>query len=266
MSNAEKKLREFYNSKGWHKKNSKDKYQDSILWEDNREVAKNYVSKCRLRLAEIIETSFINKICKLSLDVGCGPIQYEEYKKYYQKFKENHFLDISNQALNEARKVAKKNSKFICESAVNFKEKNKYNVIIMNHVLYHIDKDDQKIVINNLINALDKNGELFVTYTNKRSFWNFIFYFPQLIFNIFKSNNRKIYFYTHSVKWWQQFNNNVKIKMFPLRSLSSRESKILIPNNYYGKKFFNLLFNLEKKYPNFFIKFGVYYIVQITKK
>ena len=85
MSNAEKKLREFYNSKGWHKKNSKDKYQDSILWEDNREVAKNYVSKCRLRLAEIIETSFINKICKLSLDVGCGPIQYEEYKKYYQK-------------------------------------------------------------------------------------------------------------------------------------------------------------------------------------
>ena len=35
----------------------------------------------------------------------------------------------------------------------------------------HIDKDDQKVLfLNNLINALDKNGELFVFYTNKDLF------------------------------------------------------------------------------------------------
>jgi 2-polyprenyl-3-methyl-5-hydroxy-6-metoxy-1,4-benzoquinol methylase len=49
-------------------------------------------------------------------------------------------MDISQQALNEAKKVAKNNSKFICKSALNLKDIDVYDIIIINHVLYHIDK------------------------------------------------------------------------------------------------------------------------------
>jgi 2-polyprenyl-3-methyl-5-hydroxy-6-metoxy-1,4-benzoquinol methylase len=45
-------------------------------------------------------------------------------------------MDISQQALNEAKKV----SKFICKSALNLKDIDVYDIIIINHVLYHIDK------------------------------------------------------------------------------------------------------------------------------
>lgn len=266
MKNIEKNLREFYNNKGWHKNKLDDHYEDSVLWEDNREVSIDYVSKCRLRLAKLVENSCKLNNCNISLDVGCGPIQYSEYKKYYEAFKENHFLDISQKALDEASKVAKPNSKFICKSALEFKDENKYNAIIINHVLYHIDKNDQKEVIYNLINALKSNGKLYITYTNRYSIWNLIFYIPQLIFNLIKSKERRIYFYTYSINWWNQFHKNTNIKKYVLRSISSRESKLLIPNNNFGKKVLNFLFNLEKKFPNFFLFLGTYYIVEITKK
>ena len=82
--NTEKKLKEFYNNKGWNKKNGQ--FQDSIYWEDNRTVARKYVSKCRLRLAKLINRSLNKKNYNSSLEVGCGPIQYKEYLKYHAKF------------------------------------------------------------------------------------------------------------------------------------------------------------------------------------
>lgn len=266
MNDAEKNLKEFYNNKGWQKKSSSNFYEDSLLWEDNRKVATDYVSNCRLRLAKLIEHSCNFNNSDISLDVGCGPIQYSEYQKYYEKFKENHFLDISQKALDEASKVARLNSKFICKSALEFKDQNKYNTIIINHVLYHIDKNEQKNVINNLINALKSNGKLYITYTNKYSIWNIIFYLPQLVFNLVKSKKRRIYFYTYPMKWWRQFNYKTKVKKYVLRSISSRESKLLVPNNGLGKKILNILFNLEKKFPNIFLLIGTYYIIEITKK
>ena len=68
------------------------------------------------------------------------------------------------------------------------------------------------------------------------------------------------------MKWWKQFENITKIKKYVLRSISSRESKLLIPNNNFGKKIFKFLFNFENKFPNFFLNNGTYYILEITKK
>lgn len=264
--NIGKKVKEFYNKKGWNKKNGQ--YQDSINWEDNRLVAKKYISRCRLRLARLINKPFKKKKYDLSLEVGCGPIQYKEYLKYHEKFKINYFLDISQKALDEAKKIKVQNTKFICANIVNYKFKNKFNLIVMNHVLYHIDNKYQKKVIYNLINALEKKGKLFVTYNNKYSLWNIVFFIPQIIFNLFKSSERKIYFYKFSMKWWSQFEikNTIKIKKYPLRSISSRESKILIPDNSFGKKILDKVFVCEKKFPKLFLKLGTFYIIEITKK
>tara|TARA_A100001011_G_scaffold142431_1_gene150431 strand:- start:805 stop:1605 length:801 start_codon:yes stop_codon:yes gene_type:complete len=266
MAKADKNLKEFYNSRGWHKKNNDTHYQDSVLWEDNREAAKEYVSKCRLRLAHKINKNDNYSNYSLSLDVGCGPIQYEEYNQYYNRFDENHFLDISQKALDEAKNNARPNSKFICQSAVKFDEKNKYDLILCNHALYHMDRFDQKKVIQNMISGLKSKSKLYITYTNRYSIWNFIFFLPQKIFNLFKSENRKIYFYTHPISWWRQFNKEYNLKIYPLRTISSRESKLLIPNNSIGKKLFSYLYDFEDKYPKLSLYLGTYYIVEIEKE
>ena len=258
MSETEHKLSNFYNSKGWSQKDNR--YFDSILWEDNRDCAKEYVSNCRLRLKD-----FILKDTNVCIDVGCGPIQYKEYLEYYKYSNKNHFLDLSKKAIEEAKNKTKKNSIFFCDSVLNFKKDNYYDLIIFNHSLYHINKKYQKKAVLNLIKSLKINGKFLITYTNKYSFWNLIFFIPQMFFDLIKNNNRKIYHYSFNIKWWDQFNKYASIKKYPLRSISSRESKLIIPNNIIGKKIFSWLFKMEEKYPKFFTKFGTYYIIEIIK-
>ena len=174
-------------------------------------------------------------------------------------------MDISQQALNEAKKVAKNNSKFICKSALNLKDIDVYDIIIINHVLYHIDKNDQKIVISNLINALKIGGKLYITYTNKNSIWNLIFDIPQLIFNLPKNKKRKIYFFTYPIKWWGQFERKNQINKYPLCSISSRESKLLIPDNSLGRKILNLLFNLKNNFQIFLFILALIILLKLRK-
>ena len=62
------------------------------------------------------------------------------------------------------------------------------------------------------------------------------------------------------------FSFKMKLNKYPLRSISSRESKLFIPNNKIGIKILNFLFDLEKKFPKFFLLFGTFYIIEITQK
>ena len=76
-----------------------------------------------------------------------------------------------------------------------------------------------------------------------------------------------LYFYTHPIKWWNRFSDvATNIKILPWRSLNSDIQKCLIPNNKMGKKMFDMIFNLEERFPNFFVKYFCYSMIIITKK
>ena len=92
-----KYVNKFYNENGWYKK--KENTLDAILFEDLRNCAKTYVSKCRLRLMRHIPKKGINL-----LDFASGPIQYPEYFKYSKNFKVRHCVDFSKIAIKTAKK------------------------------------------------------------------------------------------------------------------------------------------------------------------
>lgn len=52
MNIAEEKVSKFYNTVGWESKGGIT--EDSKIWEDLRECAKDYVSNCRLRVMQYI--------------------------------------------------------------------------------------------------------------------------------------------------------------------------------------------------------------------
>ena len=101
-----KYVNKFYNESGWHKE-SKDTL-DAILFEDLRDCAKKYVSKCRLRLINYIPKKGANL-----LDFASGPIQYPEYLKYSKNFKLRHCVDFSKLAIKIAKKNLEKEANFI---------------------------------------------------------------------------------------------------------------------------------------------------------
>ena len=74
-NDAERIVSEYYNTFGWVSKDGIT--EDALKQEDLRECAKEYVSKCRLKVLKYIPNSG-NYI----LDMASGPIQYKEYIEY----------------------------------------------------------------------------------------------------------------------------------------------------------------------------------------
>jgi hypothetical protein len=74
------------------------------------------------------------------------------------------------------------------------------------------------------------------------------------------------YFFLHTVEWWSRFNDVASVKVLPWRSLGTNAQKKLIPDNRIGLKMFSLLYYLEEKYPDFFVKHFSYIMVILTKR
>jgi len=97
INDAEEKTSKFYNSIGWQVEG--EITEDAKRWEDLREYAKEYVSKCRLRLLKHIPSTGKNL-----LDMASGPIQYPEYLTYSKNFEKRYCVDLSLAALELAEK------------------------------------------------------------------------------------------------------------------------------------------------------------------
>ena len=95
-NDTKQKVREFYDEIGWQPGDG-GHYQNA-RYEDLRPVSREYIHRTRLRVMNgLIPTG------KFLLDAGSGPVQYEEYKAYSQGYQKRVCLDISIQALREAR-------------------------------------------------------------------------------------------------------------------------------------------------------------------
>ena len=75
-----------------------------------------------------------------------------------------------------------------------------------------------------------------------------------------------LYFYCHPLDWWNRFNDVADIEIFPWRSFNASSQKKLIPNNKFGGKIFDILFNLEESYPQFFVTNFQYPMIIIKKR
>jgi len=94
--NTKNQVREFYDQIGWSQVG--DGTYQNARYEDLRPVSREYIHKTRLRVMNgLIPTG------RFLLDAGSGPVQYEEYKVYSQAYQKRVCLDISIQALREAR-------------------------------------------------------------------------------------------------------------------------------------------------------------------
>ena len=97
MSKAEEKVSKFYNKLGWE--TDVGITEDARRFEDLRESAKDYLSKCRLRVLRHIPETGEN-----ILDMASGPIQYEDYLEYSKNFNKRYCVDLSSSALEDAKK------------------------------------------------------------------------------------------------------------------------------------------------------------------
>jgi len=276
MNKAEEKVSKFYNKLGWE--TDVGITEDARRFEDLRESAKDYLSRCRLRVLRHIPETGEN-----ILDMASGPIQYEEYLEYSKNFKKRYCVDLSSSALEDAKKKIGDHGVFLNGSFFDIPlDENFFDCAISLHTIYHIDKDKQEEAVRKLIYVTKPGQPIIVVYSNPSKIFKWVSRLIRLPFLLLrkpkelleklikKSVQKKdldLYFYTHPIKWWNRFGDvATNIKIMPWRSLNTDIQKCLIPNNEMGKKMFDMIFNLEERFPNFFVKYFCYSMIIITKR
>jgi len=274
IDNAEEKVSTFYNTVGWEIE--EEVTEDARRWEDLREHAKEYVSKCRLRLLKYIPENGTN-----ILDMASGPIQYKEYLTYSRNFNKRFCVDLSKEALKCAEKKIGDHGVFLHGSFFDISmEENYFDCSISLHTIYHIDKTRQEEAVRKLLHITKPGKPVIIVYSNPNTLISKLYFF-KLPFRILRKikkavmkflkkedekSNLDLYFYSHPINWWDRFSDVSEVKIMPWRSFSSVDQKRLIPNNKLGSKIFDILFNLENRFPNFFVKHFQYPMIILIKR
>ena len=191
------------------------------------------------------------------LDMASGPIQYKEYLEYSRNFKKRYCIDLYKKALDDAKKKIGNHGVFLFGSFFNiFLKEGFFDCAISLHTIYHIDKDKQKEAVRKLIRVIKPGNPVIIVYSNPHTIIRY-FLLPlhllrtikKLLGKIEKEKEKEpyLYFFAHPIRWWDRFRNLADIQILPLRSFSSSCQKRLIPNNKFGKKMFNILYQYGRK-------------------
>lgn len=271
-NNAEERVSKFYNTVGWETEG--EITEDARIWEDLREHARDYVSKCRLRVLRHIPDSGEN-----ILDMASGPIQYKEYLRYSMNFRKRYCVDLSSSALESAEKKIGGHGVFLHGSFFDLDlEENFFDCAVSLHTIYHMDKDRQEEAVRKLIRVTKPGKPVIIVYSNPDTIISSITsslpvrairkagnLLKRPVEKAGEEQDESVYFHPHPLEWWDRFGDVASVKKLPWRSFSSTIQKKLIPNNKIGGVMFNLLFNLEERYPGFFVKHFKYPMIILTK-
>lgn len=256
--NDEKKLvQDFYNKRGWHADEAGN-YEDAVIFEDLREVSKEYLKKCHDRVSR-----FLNASGKYMLDAASGALQYQDYLQYSANYKYRVCVDLSFQALSEVkRKLGDKAVCVLCDMTnMPFKDNVMDGFVSLNTV-YHIPKDEQVTAIKELYRVLASNGKGVVVYDwYKHSPWmNFwllpfrgVVFIKNRIGDAFrklsgsKTQHKMLYFYAHDYEYFKKNLPPFKLKVW--RSISVPFMKGYIHSWLFGKQILSWLYNKEENEP-----------------
>ncbi|HEX4852309.1 MAG TPA: hypothetical protein VFV08_15945, partial [Puia sp.] len=92
ISDDKKLVKNFYDQRGWHTDEAGN-YEDAVIYEDLREVSKDYIKKCHDRVSRFLQPSG-----KYMLDAASGALQYNDYLQYSANYQYRVCVDFSFQA------------------------------------------------------------------------------------------------------------------------------------------------------------------------
>ena len=260
-------VKDFYDNEGWQFSNSNS--HDAVLNENLSEVASHYISKVRMRIKNHLGDG------GNLLDIGCGPIQYEEYVSYSEMFKLRICVDLSEKALKVAEQRIGLNGKYIVGDYLSLPplDFSPYDGATLINVLYHVDKELQSTLVRKILSELNPGKKLVIVYSNPNTLSAAVTQTAvigkHLFLRIFDKQNARdldnpIYFYRHKPKFWKQFSDSASIEILSWRTFSPPLEKLIFRKLLLGDLGLRMLFRLEQY--SFWAKFSEYPMIVLTKK
>lgn len=278
LSFDKKRVFDYYNEINYKLKDSLKIYEDSPKWVDFRKVSSKYMRTSFTRASKFYAPSG-----KYILDIASGPIGLPEYLELCNGYEYRICVDISINALIQAKiniKKAGKQGIYICGDITNIPiQDNSVDTVLSQHTLYHIPKNEQKTAVNEMYRVAKFDSKIVIIYSwfyrswfmnltlNFIQLYRIIRHFAGKVFvRIFPSKPR-LYFYPHSPNWFKKsFEFSKDIEFFCWRSTNKYFMNLFIHKWLFGKQILNKLIIIENKYTKFMSTFGEYPAIVITKK
>ena len=157
-------VQSFYDQIGW-KRDEKGDFEDAVVWEDLRPVSADYIHKCHMRVKR-----HLGPTGNYLLDVASGPVQYPEYLTYSDGYDRRICVDISIQALREARRKVGDKGVYILGDITNLPlRSNSLDGVISIHTIYHVPLDEQAGAFEELYRVLKSGRSGVIVYTFSKS-------------------------------------------------------------------------------------------------
>jgi ubiquinone/menaquinone biosynthesis C-methylase UbiE len=256
----EDQVRDFYDRSGWHADATGETgaYEDARLWEDLRPCAAEYVSACRRKVLDHLPESG-----ELVLDAGSGPIQYPEYLEYSAGFARRVCVDLSQRALDEARKKLGDRGEYVRASLLDLPfPDGHFDAAVSLHTIYHIEASRQERAVREILRVVKPGAPTVVVYANPDRLAARI---KALVRPKASPGSGPIYYFAHPLSWWKRFSNEAAVEIIPWRSLHANESRRLIPDNALGAQMLRALLAFERAFSRSATQLGCYPMVVLSK-
>jgi SAM-dependent methyltransferase len=279
MKKEKQIIKDFYDGFGWHK-NEDGIYRDVATFVDTRSVLDEYRHKTHMRVRRLL-----NPEGDYYLDAGSGAVAHAEHLAYSSDYRWRVCVDLSQQALVEAReKVGDKG--LVVQADVTqlpFKD-GVFGAIVLAHVLYHVPRDEQTYAMEEMVRTLKQGRSGVIIYAWNMGLLRILARFVRWLRRIIqpkrspsepspdhrgsKRNERpQIYSHHHGYRW---FRRNVpddwRMSLHCWRSVDRVFTRVFIPNNILGKWMMRLVYGFEEAFPYMAARLGRYPIIVIQKK
>ncbi len=274
MRSEKELVRRFYDEWGWTKQDGE--FGDTIQFVDTRPVSQPYLERCHQRLKR-----YLPKRGKYMLDVASGAIPHDAYLAYSEGFEKRICVDLSHQALRQAKAKLGDRGIYIVGDLTNLPLRDGVvDAAISLHTIYHIPADEQRSAFEELYRVLMPEGSAHVVYTfGTRAPFPMVINMPfKLVSRMREKLGKKrvrdddpdaehpIYYHPHSASWFARQDWDFKMERYCCRSIGKDSMQYLFHKQLFGEKLLALLFSLEDRFPKFFGTIGQYPLIVIRKE
>ncbi len=272
ISQETNQVQAFDDQTGWQKTED-GKYEDTARFVDDRPVLYSYFSKCNKRII-----NHMKKKGKYLVDVACGPIHYDSYRALSDGYDYRICIDVSFQALREAKKQMKDKGVYLMADITNMPlQDQSVDDVISLHTLYHVPADRQITALNEIHRVLKPDSKGVVIYS-----WgdqSLLMRGALLPVGLFKSmralperNNGsrtmdkpQLYYHTHDYHYLMNGPVDFDMDVVVWSSISSAFTKTYIPEGLIGALLLKIIGKLEGYFPHASGRFGQYPLFVIKK-
>jgi ubiquinone/menaquinone biosynthesis C-methylase UbiE/uncharacterized protein YbaR (Trm112 family) len=280
-------IQSFYDSIGW-KRDEKGDFEDAVIWEDLRPVSADYLHKCHLRV-----NRYLKPTGNYLLDVASGPVQYDDYLSYSKNYTRRICMDLSIQALREARRKVGEKGVYILGDITNIPlRSDSLDAVLSLHTIYHVPQDVQAKAFEELYRVLKpgRRGAIVYTFTEPpleragripARLWNKARHsFPARVVKRLlgrkpgpsPAKRRKddsagapFYFKAHPLEWFQSRTWSFPIDIVVWRSINVAFMRTYVHPGRMGKLLLAMIYRLEEMFPRYTGRKGPYPMFLLRK-